>query len=147
MSCLHRIQQFPRNFLCWQAPGCIQIYSFKSVQLPSYKNVMKLEPRTKLAPAELTSFQRTVNLFIVFELTSFSFWNTLLTELSKPCTLSHTNMHKTQNKEVSRWMSHSKHRITYTCHPAIKALSPSSSSPQRSFTTSITTKSLSHKTE
>ncbi len=24
MSCLGRIHQFPRNFLCWQAPGCIQ---------------------------------------------------------------------------------------------------------------------------
>jgi len=23
MSCLCRIWQFPRNFLCWQAPGCI----------------------------------------------------------------------------------------------------------------------------
>jgi len=23
MSCSHRIQQFPSNFLCWQAPGCI----------------------------------------------------------------------------------------------------------------------------
>jgi len=59
---------------------------------------------------------RTVNL-IVFELTCFSFWNTLLTELSKPCTLSYTNMHKKteqrENKEVSRRMSHSKHRITY----------------------------------
>ncbi len=31
MSCSHRIQQFPRNFLCWQAPGCIHIYSFKSM--------------------------------------------------------------------------------------------------------------------
>ncbi len=26
MSCLHRIQQFPRNFLCWQAPVCIQLF-------------------------------------------------------------------------------------------------------------------------
>ncbi len=25
------IQQFPRNFLCWQALGCISIYSFKSM--------------------------------------------------------------------------------------------------------------------
>jgi hypothetical protein len=31
--------------------------------------------------------------------------NSLLTELSKPCTLSLTNMHQIQNKEVSRWMS------------------------------------------
>jgi hypothetical protein len=31
MSCLRRIQQFPRNFLRRQAPGCIQIYSFKSL--------------------------------------------------------------------------------------------------------------------
>ncbi len=31
MSCLGRINQFPRNFLCWQAAGCIQIYSFKSM--------------------------------------------------------------------------------------------------------------------
>ncbi len=35
-----------------------------------------------------------------------------------PCTLSNTNMHKNteqrENKEVSRWMSHPKHRITYT---------------------------------
>ncbi len=31
MSCSCRIQQFPRNFLCWQAPGCFQIYSFKSM--------------------------------------------------------------------------------------------------------------------
>ncbi len=31
MSCSHRIQQFPRKFLCWQARGCIQIYSFKSM--------------------------------------------------------------------------------------------------------------------
>jgi hypothetical protein len=55
--------------------------------------------------------------FIVFELTSFSFWNTLLTELSKLCTLSHLNKHKTQNKErtknFSSWISLSKHRITY----------------------------------
>ncbi len=47
---------------------------------------------------------------VVFELTSFFFWNSLLTELSKPCTLSLTNMHKNteqrENKEVSRWMSH-----------------------------------------
>jgi hypothetical protein len=59
---------------------------------------------------------RTVN--IVFELTNFFFWNSLLTELSKPCTLSLTNMHENreqrENKEVSRWMSHSKHRITFT---------------------------------
>jgi hypothetical protein len=34
----------------------------------------------------------TVN--IAFELTSFSFWSTLLTELSKPSTLTHTNKHK-----------------------------------------------------
>jgi hypothetical protein len=59
---------------------------------------------------------RTVN--IVFELKSF-FWNTLLNELSKPCTLlSLTNMNKNteqrENKEVSRWMSHSKHRITHS---------------------------------
>ncbi len=33
MSCSHRIQQFPRSSLCWQAPGCIQNYSFKSVRL------------------------------------------------------------------------------------------------------------------
>jgi hypothetical protein len=59
---------------------------------------------------------RTVN--IVFELTSFFFWNSLLNELSKPCTLSLTNMHKNtekrENKEVARWMSHSKHRTTYS---------------------------------
>ncbi len=29
VSFLHRIQQFPRNFLCWQDPGCIYLYSFK----------------------------------------------------------------------------------------------------------------------
>ncbi len=29
MSCSGRKHQFPRNFLCWQAPGCIQVYSFK----------------------------------------------------------------------------------------------------------------------
>jgi hypothetical protein len=40
--------------------------------------------------------------FIVFELTNFSFWNTVLTELSKPCTLSHANMDKTQNKERTK---------------------------------------------
>ncbi len=34
MSCLHRIQQFPRNFLSWQAPGCISLYSFKSMDKP-----------------------------------------------------------------------------------------------------------------
>ncbi len=31
MSCLGRKHQFPRNFLCRQAPGCIQVYSFKSM--------------------------------------------------------------------------------------------------------------------
>ncbi len=31
MSYLCRIKQFPRNFLSWQAPGCIKIYSFKSM--------------------------------------------------------------------------------------------------------------------
>ncbi len=31
MSCLGRIHQFPRNFLRWQAPGCIQLYSFRSM--------------------------------------------------------------------------------------------------------------------
>ncbi len=31
MSCLGRIHQFPRNFLHWQAPGCVQVYSFKSM--------------------------------------------------------------------------------------------------------------------
>ncbi len=31
MSCSGRINQFPRNFLRWQAPGCIKIYSFKSM--------------------------------------------------------------------------------------------------------------------
>jgi len=55
---------------------------------------------------------RTVN--IVFELISFSFWNTILIQ---PFTLSLTNMHKNteqrENNEVSRWMSHSRHRITY----------------------------------
>ncbi len=35
----------------------------------------------------------------------------------------------------------------HSCHPAITALSPSSSSPWRSFTTSITTKSLLHRTK
>ncbi len=30
MSCVSRKHQFPRNFLCWQAPGCI-VYSFKSM--------------------------------------------------------------------------------------------------------------------
>jgi hypothetical protein len=49
---------------------------------------------------------RTVN--IVFELTSVFFWNSLLFEFSKPCTLSLTNMNKNQE-----WLSHSKHRITY----------------------------------
>jgi hypothetical protein len=38
------------------------------------------------------------------------FWQSLLTELSEPCTLSHTNMHENkeerENGEVSRWMSH-----------------------------------------
>ncbi len=42
MSCLHRIQQFPRNFLCWQAPGCIHMYSFKSMGLSSAEG-QKLE--------------------------------------------------------------------------------------------------------
>ncbi len=54
---------------------------------------------------------------IVFELTSFFFWNSLLTEVLKPCTLNLTNMLKNieqrENKEVSRRMSHCKHRITY----------------------------------
>ncbi len=41
MSCSSRINQFTRNFLCQQAPGCIQIYSFKSMvvtlkMLPMY---------------------------------------------------------------------------------------------------------------
>ncbi len=37
MSCSGRIHQFPRKFLCWQAPGCIQLYSFKSmVTLAAY---------------------------------------------------------------------------------------------------------------
>jgi len=31
MSCLSRKHPFPRNFLCWQAPGCIYVYSFKSM--------------------------------------------------------------------------------------------------------------------
>ncbi len=31
MSCVGRINQFPRNFLRWQAHGCIYIYSFKSM--------------------------------------------------------------------------------------------------------------------
>jgi hypothetical protein len=31
MSCSGRIHQFPRNVLSWQAPGCIQLYSFKSM--------------------------------------------------------------------------------------------------------------------
>ncbi len=59
MNCSCRIQQFPRNFLCWQAPGYIQVYSFKSMiqtypsslrkvaigqQLPSQK-VLQLRPK------------------------------------------------------------------------------------------------------
>ena len=70
---------------------------------------------TTLVPADLTPLNEDCNL--LSELTSFSFWNTFLIELSKPCTLSLTNMHKNteqrENKEVSRWMSHSKHRKTY----------------------------------
>ena len=31
ISCSRRIQQFPRNFQPWQAHGCIQVYSFKSM--------------------------------------------------------------------------------------------------------------------
>ncbi len=47
----------------------------------------------KLVPAETNPLlMRTVN--IVFEITSFSFWSTLLTELSKPCNLGLANMHK-----------------------------------------------------
>jgi hypothetical protein len=72
----------------------------------------KLSSLTKLVAAELTPLNED------FELTSFFFWNSLITELSKPCTLSLTNMHKNtdqrENKEVSRWMSHSKHKITCT---------------------------------
>ncbi len=37
MSCSGRIHQFPRNFLRWQAPGCIQVYSFKSMVLTQIK--------------------------------------------------------------------------------------------------------------
>jgi hypothetical protein len=33
MSCPGTIQQFPRNFIHWQAPGCIKIYSFKSMRI------------------------------------------------------------------------------------------------------------------
>ncbi len=29
MSCLGRIHQFPRNFVCWQAPGCIYYIFFQ----------------------------------------------------------------------------------------------------------------------
>ncbi len=50
MSCSSRIQQFPRNFLCWQAPGCIKIYSFKSMAgtyllLPSEKHTIYSDHR------------------------------------------------------------------------------------------------------
>ncbi len=31
MICSGRKHQFPRNFLRWQAPGCTQVYSFKSM--------------------------------------------------------------------------------------------------------------------
>ncbi len=57
-------------------------------------------------------------LILSFELKSYSFLISVLTELSKPCTLSLTTMHKNteqrENREVSRWLSHPKHRITYT---------------------------------
>jgi hypothetical protein len=36
MSCLRRIQQFPRNFLCWQAL-VVSSYSFKSMKWPEMK--------------------------------------------------------------------------------------------------------------
>ncbi len=52
--------------------------------------------------------------FLYFELTSFSIWIPLLTELLSPALLALQTCIKTQKKEVSRWMSHPKHRIAYT---------------------------------
>jgi hypothetical protein len=39
MSCSRRIHKFLRNFLCWQVPGCIYIYSFKSMPIVNVINI------------------------------------------------------------------------------------------------------------
>ncbi len=74
-----------------------------------------IRPPTQKALIFLKGFQEDP-IYFSLDLASFSISISLLTELSKPCTLSLTNMHKNtehrENKEVSRWMSHPKHRIT-----------------------------------
>ncbi len=52
-----------------------------------------------LSEPRIYSLQRGLYI-IVFELTSFSIWNALLIQLSKPCPLSRTNLHQMQNKEM-----------------------------------------------
>ncbi len=42
MSCLGRIHQFLRNYLCWQAPVCIKFYSFKSMAWIVSRNLSAL---------------------------------------------------------------------------------------------------------
>ncbi len=64
---------------------------------------------------ELNQFLTQRGLYsLSIELASFSIWISLLTELSKPALLAFQTYIKTQNKGVCRWMSHPKHRITYS---------------------------------
>ncbi len=44
MNCLGRKHQFPINFLRWQAPGCISVYSLKSTFVVPFKKTNNLSP-------------------------------------------------------------------------------------------------------
>jgi len=73
---------------------------------------------TKISLAVHCTFEECIiSSNLIWVNTTFSFCKSLLTELSKPCTLSHTNMQENtqrrENKEVSRWMSDTNYGITY----------------------------------
>jgi hypothetical protein len=49
MSCL----QFPRNFLRWQAPSFILVYSFKSMVYAGHKDLMEADNNILLFVGDL----------------------------------------------------------------------------------------------
>jgi hypothetical protein len=73
MSCL----QFPRNFLRWQAPSCILVYSFKSKVYSGHKVLMEAGDNILLIVGDLQwIFDHLLSIiFILIDYTKLYYYN------------------------------------------------------------------------
>ncbi len=56
MSCSGRKHQLPRNFLTWQAPGCILVYSLKSMGMTQIGSFLCFVTSPKVAKASTVTY-------------------------------------------------------------------------------------------